>query len=68
MKIEVKWKVVDGYIGKNRPQTTTFETNDYYDGDDWNMLSENEKKALINEIVQQDFDNKISYEINDFGL
>ena len=69
MKIRIRWEVEDGYAGKSRPQHTVFDTDDVSaDDDEWNSYSEDEKEAIIRDAVQDDFDNKISFVINDYGL
>ena len=64
-KIKVRWEVADGYAGKSRPQYTTINTEDF---DDWEEMSEGEKKGHIEEMVQEDFEQKISFCIEDYGL
>lgn len=57
MELNITWGVDDGYAG-SRPQQISFETDDYTD--DWNELSETEKNDIIDDVVDQDFNNKIS--------
>jgi hypothetical protein len=68
MKITIKWEVADGYVGKSRPQTTVFNTEDEFDNDEWEELDEDSKREAIECAVQQDFENRISFEINDYGI
>ncbi len=58
-KIEVTWEVADGYAGRTRPQRTKISHTDIVDCD-----SEDEVKKLIEESIQEDFEQKIS---PDFG-
>lgn len=63
MKIKITWEVSDGYVGKSRPQYCTFNSEDYMDEEDWNNLSEEEKEQYINDFVQEEFNNNISWDI-----
>ena len=54
-KIEVRWEVADGYTGRTRPQTTRIDHSDIVDCD-----SEDEVKKLIEDSIQEDFEQKIS--------
>lgn len=53
----VHWQISDGYMGGSRPQRTRI--ND----EDLEGLSEAEKEALIYEIVQEDFNQKVTFTI-----
>jgi hypothetical protein len=68
MKIEIRWSVEDGYVGKDRPQTTVFDSDDVMDEEDWEQLTEEEKQGYIHESVQDDFEQKITWSIDDYGL
>lgn len=68
MEIIAKWEVYDGYVGKSRPQETKFNTDDIMDEDDWFALSDDEKHEIIEEAVQADYEDKISFEIEDYGI
>lgn len=68
MKIKVRWQVDDGYAGASRPQHTTFDTEDYCDDEEWESKSEEEKRQLIEEVVEEDFRNKASFHIDDYGI
>ena len=68
MKINVKWEVTDGYVGKERPQTTEIYTEDFMSEEDWNSLLREVKIGFIEQIVKEDFYNKISYEIKDYEI
>lgn len=65
MKIKVTWEVEDNYAGGSRPHSTMFDTEWY---DDWEELSDDLKKRCIEEVVQEDFDQKITFSITDYGL
>ncbi len=65
MKITVKWEVADGYVGKSRPQRTIVDTDDAYE---WEKMTDDEKREWIQDQVQQDFENRISFEINNYGI
>lgn len=45
MKIEVKWQVEDGYVGASRPQRTVIDTDDLMDQEEWDALTEEQKKG-----------------------
>ena len=62
------WEVEDGYAGKSRPQHTKIDTNDQFEDDEWEEMSEKEKKEWIEEQVEEDYRNKISFYISDYGI
>jgi hypothetical protein len=64
MKIIVKWEVEDGYVGKSRPQSTIVDTDHHF----WDSLNDEEKRQLIEECVQEDYEQKISFSISDYGI
>jgi len=68
LKINVKWEVDDGYVGKSRPQETIIKPYDYVDEDEWNDATEDGKKDYIEEWVEDDFKNTIGFLIEDYGL
>lgn len=68
MKIIVEWEVEDGYAGKSRPQKTEIDTEDYFDNEEWNEMTDDEKKEHLESFVQEDFEQKISFGITDWGL
>lgn len=52
----VRWEVDDGYCGKSRPHKTEI------DDDDLEMCeTEEEREQLISDIIQQDFEQIISW-------
>ena len=61
-KIKVTWEIEDGYAEKSRPQYTTIDIeNDIgLDSEEWENLSEEEQQTHINEIVEDDFRNRIN--------
>ncbi len=68
-KITVRWEVADGYSGKSRPQTTIIDVEkDLMSAEEWNDLSEDEREEHIDSIVQEDFEQKISFGIDDYGI
>jgi len=67
-KIKVKWEVEDGYVGKSRPQSTTIDIEQHMDKEEWDSMNESEKREFIEGIVQEDFDEKISFGISDYGI
>ena len=58
MKFTIEWQVTDGYSGGARPQTFKFDTDDI---EGWDELSEKEKNDYIQQAVQDDFEQKISF-------
>ena len=69
MKIVIKWEVDDGYAGKSRPQETKlYIERDIMPLEEWNKLTEEEKKEIIREAVQEDFEQKVSFDIGDYGI
>jgi hypothetical protein len=67
-KIKVRWEVEDGYVGKSRPRTTTIDIEQLMDIEEWEAMPEDKKREFIEEIVQKDFEQKISFGISDYGL
>lgn len=55
--VKVRWQVDDGYAGGSRPQSLTIPDEDFED------MTEEEKEAYIEECIQDDFNNKISWHI-----
>ena len=69
MKLTIIWEIDDGYVGKSRPHKTIFDTDDWTnDEEEWNELSEQQKKEYIEEAVQNDFDQTIFFYISDYDL
>jgi len=68
IEITVRWEVEDGYSGKSRPQATDFKPSDWVEEDVWNNASEDEKKTLIEQAVRDDFENRITFVVYDFGV
>lgn len=56
--ITVRWEVEDGYAGKARPQSTRIELEDFED------LSDDEIARLLEECIQEDFEQSISWGID----
>ena len=56
--MKVTWQVDDGYVGGSRPHTT--EVDDYELSE---CETEEERQELINDTIQNDFDQKISWSI-----
>ena len=67
-KIKVRWEVEDGYVGKSRPQTTIIDIEQLMDIEEWEAMTEDKKREFIEEIVQEDFEQKISFGISDYGM
>lgn len=55
--MKVIWEVDDGYCGKSAPQTTIIDDDELAD------IPPNEVDDYINECVQDDFEQKISWYI-----
>lgn len=63
MEYTIKWEVTDGYAGKSRPQETKVDILDHMDSEEWENLSKDEKAEFIFDIVQEDFESKISFSV-----
>ncbi|MCP4113820.1 MAG: hypothetical protein GY737_00165 [Desulfobacteraceae bacterium] len=60
-KIEVRWEVEDGYVGKSRPQSCEIDSEDIsLDGDKEDMMDQ------VYDEVNDDFANKISFYVANF--
>ena len=64
MKITVHWQVEDGYVGKSRPQKTIIKPYDDLGQEEWEEMSESERDEYIEQCVQDDFDQKVSFAID----
>lgn len=53
--MKIFWEVNDGYAGGSRPHETVID-----DGDLAACLTEHEREELIQDLVQEDFESKIS--------
>ena len=60
-RIEISWKVDDGYVN-NGPHTTEVDVEDFED------LNEQEIVDLIHEIVQNDFEQSVSFEVTSSAI
>lgn len=68
-RITVKWEVEDGYVGKSRPQKTFIDIEkELMSEEEWDELSKAEKMEHIESIVQEDFEQRISFGIEDYGI
>lgn len=68
-KIRVRWQVEDGYVGKSRPQETVIDVqNELMPKLEWQELSDEEKREHIDSIVQEDFERRIRFGIEDYGI
>jgi hypothetical protein len=56
--MRITWEVEDGYAGKSRPQFTDIDDDDLADCE-----TEEEKEDLINSVVQDDFEQNITWGI-----
>jgi len=64
MEIKIHWQVEDGYVGKSRPQTTTVRPFDDLGQEEWEEMNDKERDEYIQECVQNDFDQTISFAID----
>ena len=53
--MRVRWEISDGYVGKSRPHYTEIPDEEF-DG-----LNEEEKEQLIDDWVEEEFNNKVSF-------
>lgn len=54
--MEVAWQVDDGYAGGSRPQHTTIDDEDLAACE-----TDEEREQLINDSIQEDFEQRISW-------
>lgn len=66
--LKITWEVEDGYVGTSRPQHTKIDLNDDFDPEDWEEMSLEDKQDYIDEIVYEDFQERIGYYIEDYDL
>ena len=62
MSKEINWQIDDGYVGKCRPQKTKIDDNELLECE-----SKEEVIELIYDFVQEDFNNKICYSIDNMN-
>jgi hypothetical protein len=67
-KLIVEWEVEDGYLGHSPQKTVIDVENTLMDEGEWNELSKAEKQEIIEEIVKEDFEQKISFHIKNYGI
>jgi len=60
--MRITWEVSDGYVGKSRPQYVNIPDDELADCE-----TEEEKQKLIEQYVQDDFEQNISWEITSIG-
>lgn len=58
-KIKVKWQASDGYVGGSRPQSFKVDPEDY------KGMTASEIRDAIYEVAQEDFEQKVSWELDD---
>jgi len=56
-KLQIRWEVEDGYVGKSRPQRTSISIDELID----NCETEKDVLDYINDDVKSDFEQRISY-------
>lgn len=56
--MKVTWEVDDGYVGGSRPQTVEVDDNELADCE-----NEEQRRQLIEDYVQEDFENKVTWYI-----
>jgi len=56
--MKITWEVDDGYCGKSRPQTTEIDDEELAEYE-----TEEEKEKFIEECIQQDFEQRITWHI-----
>lgn len=61
--MRVTWEVEDGYVGKSSPQFTEIPDEDFEDFDGEICENKEERQEIIDNAVQNDFDQKISWAI-----
>ena len=54
--MKFSWEIDDGYVGQRAPQYTEIDDDDLAECE-----TEEERQELINEIVQEDFEQKVSF-------
>ncbi|MBD3351724.1 MAG: hypothetical protein GF364_09590 [Candidatus Lokiarchaeota archaeon] len=55
--MKVRWEVNDGYIGKSRPQYTIIDDDDLDECE-----TEEDREKLIEDMIQEDFEQRITWE------
>jgi hypothetical protein len=63
-EIKITWQIEDGYAGQSRPQYCIITEYDIgMDWEEWDSLSDDDREEFIYNIVQDDFEEKVHYEI-----
>jgi glutamate synthase domain-containing protein 3 len=60
--IKIRWQVDDGYAGGSRPQSTEIDKSELEQCDTFE-----EAKELIENAVQEDYENKVSWSYGDWN-
>ena len=63
MKITVHWQIEDGYVGGSRPQETVIRPYEDLGQEEWEEMTESEREEFIQQCVQEDFEQKITFAI-----
>jgi len=58
--MKITWEVDDGYIGGKRPQSTEVDDDDLRDCETFE-----EARELINDVIQEAFENEITWYLTD---
>ena len=59
--MEIEWEVEDGYIGGSRPQSLTLISDDFE-----NCKTVEDAMEVVNEAVQEDFRQTVTYKITNY--
>lgn len=61
MGVVIKWEVEDGYVGGARPQETEIDIDDFIHDD------EDDLEQILDDVVGDDFETKITYSISNMN-
>ena len=59
--IEIEWEASDGYVGGKRPQHLTVSIDEFE-----NCSTQTEVESLLDEIIHEDFREKVIWEVGDY--
>ncbi len=63
-KIVIMWEVSDGYVGDYGLHKTVIDVEAHIMSEaEWGKLTENEREAIISQAIQEDFQQKVSWQI-----
>lgn len=61
MRIKIKWQ-----LSHDQYQSYDMETIVDIEDKEWNLMSDQERQDFINDSVEEDFNNRVGYDVDDY--